>query len=104
MFSGQRFKTKGINQIIPENIQTILWYLLDEHIKNFKKVDYLQIFSFDIDYDNQIFRIIHEQEQPEYKMIHEFKLPLDNLSHLLNQKVYIIDNGSYNTMLLTDEY
>lgn len=104
MFKGQRFKTKGINQKIPENIQWILWHLLDEHLKNTKKVDYLQIFSFRIDKEKKTLKIIHEQEQPAYQMTHEFKLPLEDLFHLPNEKVYIIDNGSYNTMLLTDEY
>lgn len=104
MFYGQRFKTKGINQTIPINIQSILWHILDDYITSAKEIDYLQIFKFKVNNKDQTFQIIHQQEQPKYQMTYEFKLPLDELSHLNNQKIYIIDNGTYNTMLLTDEY
>lgn len=104
MFHGQRFKTKGINDKIPLNIQMLIWHILDNFVTNANEVDYLQIFNLHINWTKQTLQIVHQQEIPSYQMIYEFKLPIEDLLHLNNQKIYIIDNGTYNTMLLTDEY
>ena len=59
--------------------------------------DYLQIFRFSNFNGKQ--KIIHEQEQPEFKR--EYIL---NLPEPVNAKVYVIDSETYSTMLLAEEY
>ena len=59
--------------------------------------DYLQVFCLSADGENQ--RIIHEQEQPEYRK--EYLFPSENP---VTAKVYVIDDKTHSTMLLAEEY
>ena len=59
--------------------------------------DYLQVFSFEPDINGQ--RIIHSQENPDYKKEYVF-----NLDTGVVGKVFVIDDGTYSTMLMNYEY
>lgn len=92
MFTNERHTTEGVEMTVSLNIQLILWNMIDD-LQEVIKLDYLQIFNLT---DNII---THSQEQPEYKNI--IKNPFTVLEPL---KIYVIDNGSYSTMLLAKEY
>ena len=99
MFQGKRFVTRGVADTIPPEVQMFLWSLLDSLIaKRTAEVDYLQVFEL-VGADGQQ-TIIHRQEMPDYQAVYQF----DNVISLLNSKLYVIDNSTYVTMLLCQEY
>ena len=68
MFSGKRFVTSGIAEKVPLLLQVIMWdmiYTMDE------QKDYLQV--FDLSEENGKQKIVHSQEQPEYKREYLFE-------------------------------
>jgi len=76
-----------------------LWSLLDNLIaKKVVEVDYLQVFELSGEGSSQ--KIVHRQEVPEYQAVYQF----DNVVNPLNSKLYAIDNSTYATMLLCNEY
>ena len=95
MFQNQRYATSGINSELPLLTQIILWGLIDT--MEVAEKDYLQVFCLSADGENQ--RIIHEQEQPEYRK--EYLFPSENP---VTAKVYVIDDKTHSTMLLAEEY
>lgn len=94
MFDNERFITKGISETISFVTQNLLWLMIEgfegEH-------DYLQIFELSIENGKQ--KIIHSQEQPEYKKEYLLDLPKP-----ITAKVYCIDDSDHSTMLLSSEY
>ena len=95
MFNNQRYVTRGISNKLPLMLQIILWGLIDT--MEVAEKDYLQVFLLSDDGENQ--RIIHEQEQPEYRK--EYLFPSENP---VTAKVYVIDDETHSTMLLAEEY
>ena len=95
MFNNQRYATSGINSELPLLTQIILWGLIDS--MEVVEKDYLQVFCLSADGENQ--RIIHEQEQPEYRK--EYLFPSENP---VTAKIFVIDDKTYSTMLLAEEY
>ncbi|WP_416207875.1 DUF960 family protein [Enterococcus sp. HY326] len=66
-------------------------------------LDYLQIFEFNPDQQRQSIEVIHHQEEPFVISHHQYPLTTE-LAHFHVKKVWVIDDGSYQTMLLPDEY
>ena len=95
MFNNPRYVTSGVNSELPLLTQIILWGLIDT--MEVVRKDYLQVFLLSADGENQ--RIIHEQEQPEYRK--ECLFPSENP---VTAKVYVIDDKTHSTMLLAEEY
>ena len=91
----QRYATSGINSELPLMLQIILWGLIDS--MEVAEKDYLQVFCLSNDNGKQ--RIIHEQEQPEYRK--EYLFPSDTP---VTTKVFVIDDETHSTMLLAEEY
>lgn len=95
--SGNRYVTRGVDSTVPLYLMMIMWNLIDRR-KDIEKLDYLQIFRLSVEDGQQV--IIHEQEQP---------MPFKNKYTLTAQttfvgKVYVIDDGDHETMLLAEEY
>lgn len=91
MFRNPRYLTKGVNETVPILIQLCLWgFAVDME-------DSLQIFELSPEGKSQ--RIIHKQEQPEYR-----KEYLVHCSEPVTAKVYIIDDETHSTMLLAEKY
>lgn len=63
MFKNPRYATCGINAEIPLALQLILWKMIDE--MEAAQKDYLQVFALSSENGEQ--KIIHEQEQPDYR-------------------------------------
>ena len=94
IFKNQKFITSGVANTIPKLLQIIMWEL----IKNLPvDTDYLQVFSLSPDIKGQ--RIIHSQENPDYKKEYVF-----NLDTAVVGKVFVIDDGTHSTMLMNYEY
>lgn len=99
MFQGERFVTRGVADTIPLEVQMFLWSMIDKLIvKRTVEVDYLQVFELKGVEDQQT--IMHRQEMPDYQAIYQF----DNVGSPLNSKLYVIDDSTYATMLLCQEY
>ncbi len=94
MFNNQRYLSHGVSIKIPFELQMIMWGMTSELSE---PKDYLQIFRLSASEQGQ--KIIHEQEEPEYRKEYFVKT-----RNAVNAKVYIIDDGDYSTMLLAEEY
>ncbi|MDO4625159.1 MAG: DUF960 domain-containing protein [Enterococcus hirae] len=97
---GQRYVTKGVMDSLPVELQTLCWNLIDQNVQKKLPLDYLQIFEFSIEKGNQ--KLVHRQEEPEERKEYLIspKLRLNSVS----QKIWVIDSGEYQTMLLPEEY
>lgn len=93
MFTN-RYITKGVQLEIPIVLQLFIWDCINAVPE---PKDYLQVFRFSVSNGKQ--KIIHEQEQPEFKR--EYLLTVPNP---VTTKVYVIDSETYSTMLLAEEY
>ena len=93
----KRYLTHGINEQIPINIQLFCWQCYDA-AKVTGNYDYLQVFELK-QLDEQTQQVEHRQEVPEYKQIYYLKS-----TNPINQKIFIIEEGEYATMLLAEEY
>ncbi|MGN0679813.1 MAG: DUF960 family protein, partial [Oscillospiraceae bacterium] len=72
-----------------------LWGLIDS--MEVAEKDYLQVFLLSDENGKQ--KIIHEQEQPEYRK--EYLFPSDTP---ITAKIFVIDDETHTTMLLSEEY
>lgn len=89
-----RYITSNAANRIPLETQIVMWLMYDR--MNGEK-DYLQIFHLkSLDKDQQI---IHKQENPPWceELIYDTETPV-------TEKVYIIDEGEYEIMLLAEDY
>jgi hypothetical protein len=96
----KRYLTRGINELVPLAVQILLWDKIDALVASDVTTDYLQVFTFEVT-DHVV--LTHSQEQPEYKK--EYKYPLkDEFKALNHVKIYVIDDITHSTMLLSREY
>ncbi len=95
MLKNSRYVTRGINAEIPLALQLILWKMIDE--MEVAQKDYLQVFTLSSENGKQ--KIIHEQEQPDYRKEYTFSGDCS-----VNAKIFAIDDGDHSTMLLAEEY
>lgn len=99
---NQRFLTQGIKKGVPLEVQLLLWHLIDESIW---EKDYLQIFELHKENHTQKLIIVHRQEQPEQKQKVSFQLgKYAKELQVLPSKIWVIDDGDHQTMLLLEEY
>ena len=68
MFRGKRFVTSGIAEKVPLLLQVTMWNMIDTMDE---PKDYLQV--FDLSEENGKQKIVHSQEQPEYKKEYLFE-------------------------------
>ena len=99
MFNNQRYVTKGVQSDVPQYLQTMMWYYIDN--MEVEQKDYLQVFEFKATVINgqTMQEMIHHQEQPEY--VKELTFVAENP---VTVKVFIIDDKTHSTMLLASEY
>lgn len=97
-----RYITRGANATLSIHLQLLLWNLIDTLKQNKSiELDYLQIFNFKHIVNNDKYNLVitHSQEVPSYEK--EYKFHVDKP---VDKKVYVIDDGTYTTMLLAEEY
>lgn len=93
----QRYLTRGINENVPLYIQLFCWECY-ERVKATGDYDYLQVFELK-QLGEHVQQVEHRQEVPEYHQVYRFRTV-----HPIEQKIFIIDEGDYATMLLAEEY
>ena len=99
-----RYITRGVNEQIPKEIQVRCWQWIDEKVKKSEvTMDYLQIFEFNRDDQRETISIIHRQEEPFFIDHHEWRMNND-LANFKLKKLWVIDDQTYQTMLLPEEY
>lgn len=96
MFEGPRYVTRGIQERLSFELQMVLWDLI-EKLKGEK--DYLQVFSLK-SLDEVSVTVIHSQECPVYSESYR----LSPMKPIGDEKIFVIDNGEYSTMLFAEEY
>ena len=95
MFENQKFLTRGVQNEIPSWLIDLIWCMVFSMKTRHK--DYLQVFTLTKTPTGQ--HIVHEQEQPLYR----YKLDVE-CADAVDAKVLVIDDRTYSTMLLADEY
>lgn len=96
MFDKDRYLTRGVSNKIPFEIQLLLWSMIGE-VK--VKKDYLQVFEIEPINDN-LLKIEHRQEVPKYKK----DILVKNVGINSKVKIFVIDDGEYSMMMLSEEY
>lgn len=99
MFDNPRYLSKGVNRKLSIFVQSLLWDMIDEI--DISK-DGFQIFNLTpIDVNGvKVQKVVHTQEQPPYTRV----VVLNGLTKPINEKIYVIDDGEYSTMILASEY
>ncbi|MFD2370573.1 DUF960 family protein [Brevibacillus sp. GCM10020057] len=103
LFSTERYVTRGVNELVPVELQLLLWSILEKRMERGDQLDYLQLFELSAEMvdGEPLQKVINRQEQP----FHEEVFYVDHTENLANGvTVWIMDSGEYSTMLLPDEY
>ena len=104
MFNQEnRYITCGIDGNLPIELQQYLWMCVDlQTAYNEEIVDYLQVFTFE-KVGTDILAITQSQEKPSQKTIHYtgYKPEYDKI---IDEKIFVIDDGDHSTMLFAHEY
>ncbi|MGN0606348.1 MAG: DUF960 domain-containing protein [Oscillospiraceae bacterium] len=90
-----RYLTRGIDENIPLELQLFMWEAVDRMPE---PKDYLQVFNLSIENGLQVIK--HMSEQPRFKMTYI----LPTVAEPITEKIFVIDDGDYSTMLLAEEY
>ena len=94
IFNNKHYISRGIEQNVPPLLQVIMWELINQMPVD---KDYLQVFYLSADNGRQ--RIKHTQEIPEYTKEYVLKVNLP-----ITEKIFVIDDKAYSTMILASEY
>jgi hypothetical protein len=99
-FCNSRYITRGIQSEVPIAIQAFLWKCI-ESLQEEMELDYLQVFDIKSEKEEEryIQIIEHEQEVPKYRMTYRL-----SCTELIKAKVFVIDDGDFSAMLLSEEY
>lgn len=95
MFENQKFLTRGVEREIPSWLVNLMWHMVAT-METAQK-DWLQVFILTKTPTGQ--HIVHEQEQPPYRYELDVECP-----DTVDAKVFVIDDRTYSTMLLANEY
>ena len=101
-FNGTKYMTRGVQNEIPLELQTAMWLMISENLKQGLEMDYLQIFNLMPFYQNGVLcqKLVHSQEVPPRSK----DLTLDVIDNAVKAKIYVIDDVEHITMLLASEY
>lgn len=101
MFDNNRYMTIGIQQEIPIELQIFLWNSIDTLKEQEEELDYLQVFELTRERIDDVFfqNIEHRQEVPKYSITYRLFS-----KEMVNAKIFVIDDGTYSTMMLAEEY
>lgn len=103
MFDREKYITSHANEILPVVLQITMWQCIEKWRVSKRKLDYLQVFKLSIDrHDDRLVQVIeHSQEQPKQHEI--IRIECDGYEPI-NEKVYVIDDGNYSTMIMSSDY
>lgn len=94
-FNNKRFITRGVDCKVDPLLQLFMWECIDAMPP---PRDYLQV--FELSPQEKAIRIHHTQEQPEYSK--EYLFYTD--APFFTGKIFVINDGTHSTMLLSNEY
>ena len=94
IFNNTHFISSGIRNNVPPLLQIIMWEIIKQMPVD---KDYLQAFYLSSENGKQ--RIKHIQEVPEYSREYVF-----DIDTLVTEKIFVIDDGPYSTMIIAEEY
>ncbi len=97
-----RYLTRGIVREVPTELQLFLWVVLERE-KSRHEMDYLQVFKLRVD-EEKTLHIDHCQEQPKHERTYSLAMVGSDMPEVNGKKIYVIDDGTYVTMLLAEEY
>ncbi|GED34933.1 DUF960 family protein [Brevibacillus centrosporus] len=103
MFSSDRYVTRGVNEVVPFELQLLLWSILEKRQERGDQLDHLQIFELSAEWvdGEPVQKVLNRQEQP----FHEEVFYVDHTENLaIGVTVWIMDSGEYSTLLLPEEY
>ena len=96
MFTNERYITKEVADIVPIDIQLLIWKLIE--VLEVKKY-YLQVFEL-IPIENDFVKIIQKQEIPEFTC----EIIINNKTIKEIMKIFVIDNIEYSIMMFNTQY
>lgn len=94
MFNNKHYLSRGVADTIPIELQFFMWACIDLLPE---PRDYLQI--FDLEQVGNLQSITHRSEQPEYCKV--YLLPSEKP---ITEKIYVVDDLDYSTMILATDY
>lgn len=91
------YLTKGILEAVDDGL---IYRIFDciHRMKKHTEPDYLQVFNISIEENAMVIR--HHQEVPAFTQ----EVKVQNFEKSFEGKIYVIDDGSYITVLLSEEY
>lgn len=103
MFNKEKYITSHANEILPLALQITMWKSIDQWRATNTSLDYLQVFelSSEIVSGKLIQVITHSQEQPE--KTETIRIECEGCEPV-NDKVFVIDDVEYATMLMASDY
>ncbi|MFS0555784.1 DUF960 family protein [Brevibacillus reuszeri] len=102
-FTSDRYVTRGVNEVVPVELQLILWSILEKRQERGDQLDFLQVFELSAEWvdGEPLQKVTNRQEQP----FHEEVFYVDHTENLaIGVTVWIVDSRTYSTMLLPKEY
>ena len=97
LFTNPRYLTSTVSCTVHPSLMAFLWNLIDALPED---RDYLQIFDLYEEDGKQ--KVVHRAEEPEHR--EEYIFPCTVATGIINNKIYVIDDGDHSTMLLASEY
>lgn len=100
-YKGPKYMTRGIQDKIGIDIQLTLWNLIENMLSKHGPLDYLQVFKLKgimVD-GKELQEITHIQEVPPFQYTVQIKVAKPTY-----EKIFVIDDVEYVTMLLSSEY
>lgn len=103
MFDKEKYITSHANDILPLALQIAMWKSIEQWRVANISLDYLQVFELSTENANgrSIQVIRHSQEQPEKS--ETIQIECEGFEPV-NDKVYVIDDVEYATMLMASDY
>ena len=101
--ANNRYITCGIDEHLSKELQNYIWMSIDVQISLYSgKIDYLQVFTFR-KLGSDVLAITQSQENPNRTTTHYVGYK-EEYEKILNEKVFVIDDGAHSTMLFSHEY
>ena len=102
MFGSSRYTTRGVAEALDIRLQLFLWSLIEDRKQSGGVIDYLQIFELSAEYvfGEVLQKVIHRQEQPAYTESHYYRCQW----HPATCTIWVMDSGSYSTMMFPEDY
>lgn len=102
-FKGSWHVTRGVMSTYGPMIGNIIITLVEELKKN-AELDYLLIVKMKHNGSKQIIRFSWEEFHEGQLVTHSKEFEFETEGKYLNDKLYVIDDGTYSTILFPEEY